>query len=155
MGFMWILVAQSGSAVMRVVQRSDDSTPGPVLMFWGYCLNTLLWLPPGSIPPKVRLPFLWPAVPQDKYDVWSIPLASFGVMALSGVLGALLMVCQGQALKHLAVGTYSTLVTPLGLVFTMLYSAMKSSLGWLVWLGVSLQVVALMADMYVEKRASA
>merc|ERR1712107_678671 len=119
----------------------------------GYVLNTLLWLPPGRIPPKLRVPFLWPTIPQDAYNVWAIPASAWAIMILSGVLGAGIMTAQGQALKHLDVGTYALVVTPLGLVLTVLYSTLRQSLGALVWLGVALQSLAIAADVYQEKRA--
>jgi len=76
-------------------------------------------------------------------------------MSLSGVLGASIMLAQGQALKYLDVGTYAMLVTPLALVQTVIYSSISASLGRLVWLGVVLQALAIMVDMHQESRAPA
>lgn len=154
-GFLWVIVAAAGTGAMRIVQRSNAAIPPIVFMFWGYVLNTLLWLPPGCIPPKVRVPFLWPSVPQDSTNMFGLPVSTWIVMSLSGVLGASIMLAQGQALKYLDVGTYSMLVTPLALVQTVIYSSISASLGRLVWLGVSLQALAIMVDMYRETRSPA
>jgi len=150
-GLLWLIVAEIGGGAMRVVQRQNDKMSGLTLTFWGYFLNTLLWLPPGSIPPKLRIPFLWPAVVQDKYDIWSIPPLTWGSMILSGVFGGLIMVTQGLALEHLEVGLYSMTFTPLVLVLSILYGALSKDLGWMVWTGVSLQVLGLATDIYLEK----
>jgi drug/metabolite transporter (DMT)-like permease len=154
-GFLWVIVAAAGTGAMRIVQRSNAAIPPIVFMFWGYVLNTLLWLPPGCIPPKIRVSFLWPSVPQDSTDLFGLPMSTWIVMLLSGVLGASIMLAQGQALKYLDVGTYSMLVTPLALVQTVIYSSISASLGRLVWLGVSLQALAIMVDMYQETRSPA
>merc|ERR1711957_1099952 len=118
---------------MRIVQRSNETVPGVVLMFWGYTLNTLLWLPPGSIPPKLRIPFLWPSLPQDGHDLFQTPAEVWGIMFLSGFFGAGIMLAQGQALKHLDIATYSMICTPLALVLSVLHSALSNSLDQLVW----------------------
>jgi len=151
-GLWWVLVAAGGTATMRIVQRSNKSVPGTVLTFWGYVINTILWFPPGCIPPQLRIPFLWPSVPADKADLFALPATIWIVMLLSGVFGAGVMVAQGLALKHLDVAMFSTIVTPLGLVLTTLYSALKAPLGWPALVGVLLQVVALIADAYKDKR---
>jgi drug/metabolite transporter (DMT)-like permease len=151
-GFIWILVAASGTGVMRLVQRSNDKVPGVVLMFWGYTLNTLLWLPPGSIPPKLRIPILWPSLPQDSTDLFLLPKETWAVMFASGFLGAGIMLAQGQALKHLDVATFSMIVTPLALVLSVLHSAVDHPLELVVWIGIALQVCAVAVDMYLEKR---
>merc|ERR1719291_1040473 len=148
MGFVWTLVAACGTGIMRIVQRSNAEVSGTVLMLWGYILNTLLWLPPGSIPPKLRVPGLWPAVPQDSHDVFAIPATSWAIMATSGCLGAAVMASQGHALKHLDVATYSIMVTPLSLVLNVLYSSFQKPQGTLVWVGIVLQVMAMLADVY-------
>lgn len=151
-GFIWILVAACGTGAMRIVQRSNETVPGVVLMFWGYTLNTLLWFPPGSIPPKLRIPFLWPSLPQDGYDLFQTPAEVWGIMLLSGFLGAGIMLAQGQALKHLDIATYSMICTPLALVLSVLHSALSNSLDQLVWIGLALQVCAVAADIYQDKR---
>lgn len=146
-GLGWVLVAAMGTGGMRIVQRCNTSVPGTVLTFWGYVINTLLWFPPGCIPSKLRLPFL-----QDTADPWAVPAQTWIIMAMSGVLGAGVMVAQGFALEHLDIATYSTLMTPLWLVLATLYSAVKKPLDSLVWAGVALQVAALLFDAYKEKR---
>jgi len=151
-GAWWVCVAGLGTGFTRIVQRSTDSVPGTVLTFWGYVVNTLLWLPPGCTPPKLRIPVLWPHVPQDAHNILKTPMDVWIVMTLSGVFGAAVMVIQGYALKHLDVATYSMLVTPLSLVLTTLYSAAQEAPDPMTMVGVVLQVLAMLADMYLDKR---
>lgn len=150
-GLLWVLVAEIGGGLMRVVQRTNDHMSGLTLTFWGYFINTLLWMPPGCIPPKLRVPFLWPEVVQDQYDVWAIPPFTWVVMCLSGVFGGLIMVTQGLALENLDVGTYSMTFTPLVLVLSILYGAFSHNLGLMVWIGITLQVIGLATDLYLER----
>jgi len=152
-GVAWVSVAALGTGTMRVVQRSNDAVPGTVLTFWGFAINSMLWFPPGCVPPELRVEVLWPPVPQDQHDINNTPVITWIIMCFSGILGAALMVVQGWALQHLDVGTYSMTVTPLGLVFSTLYGALQKPLAHVVILGVVLQVLALLLDMYLEKRS--
>lgn len=151
MGFCWVLVAASGTANCRIVQRSNHQLPGIVLMFWGYALNALLWLPPGCIPPQLRVPILWPPVAADKNDLFETPVMTWVFMLMSGVLGASTTFFQGKALKYLEVGTFAVIVTPLTLVLCVVYSALEQPLGIVVWLGITLQILSIGVDIYMER----
>jgi len=154
-GFFWVCVASCGTANCRIVQRSNDKLPGTVLMFWGYALNALLWFPPGCIPPSLRVPVLWPSVPADVNDQWLTPATTWANMLMSGVFGAACTFFQGKALQHIEVSTFAVICTPFALVLSVLYSALEQSLAGLVWLGISLQILCIAADIYIEQRMHA
>merc|ERR1712232_853976 len=116
----WGVVACSGTVFMRIGQRSLAHAPSTVTSFWCFAINTVLWLPPGSIPPAVRVPFLWPKTPADAIGFPEVPVIIWVCAVISGFAGGLMIQGQAVTLRYIDVGTYSTLVSPLALVFGFL-----------------------------------
>jgi hypothetical protein len=125
-GFAWGCVACLGTVFMRIVQRQLVHVPSQVTSFWCFAINTVLWFPPGSIPPEIRLPVLWPTTPADSIGFDKVPVIVWVCAAVSGLTGALLIAGQAIVLRYIDVGTYSTLVAPLSLVFGFLIDLFSS-----------------------------
>eukprot|EP00747_Dinoflagellata_sp_TGD_P021708 gnl/TRDRNA2_/TRDRNA2_128653_c1_seq1.p1 gnl/TRDRNA2_/TRDRNA2_128653_c1~~gnl/TRDRNA2_/TRDRNA2_128653_c1_seq1.p1 ORF type:complete len:217 (-),score=20.40 gnl/TRDRNA2_/TRDRNA2_128653_c1_seq1:48-698(-) len=126
-GFIWGLVACFGSVFMRIVQRSLTHVPSTVTSFWCFAINTVLWFPPGSIPPEIRVPFLWPSTSQDAIGLSEVPRAVWICTMASGVMGALIIAGQAVTLSYIDVGTYSNLMAPLSLVFSFVMDAVSQN----------------------------
>eukprot|EP00928_Gymnodinium_smaydae_P037525 TRINITY_DN2602_c0_g1_i1.p1 TRINITY_DN2602_c0_g1~~TRINITY_DN2602_c0_g1_i1.p1 ORF type:complete len:379 (-),score=44.11 TRINITY_DN2602_c0_g1_i1:309-1445(-) len=120
LGFTWGLVACCGTVLMRIIQRSLVGVSSSMTSFWCFAVNTLLWFPPGSVPPEIRLPFLWPKTPDDVVHLAAIPASVWGCAIASGCLGGIVIAVQAVTLRYIDVGTYSTLVAPMCLIFSFI-----------------------------------
>jgi len=149
-GFLWSLVAFCGTAGMRIVQRTCLSMTPATLVFWGYLMNTVLWLPPGCA--KVRVSYLWPEAPQDKYSLMTVPLMTWMALVIAGVCGTSIVIIQGQVLKYLDVGTYSITVAPLILLSSTIFDMFEHGTGLYMCLGLAIAGLGFAADMYLESR---
>jgi hypothetical protein len=109
-GYLWVGVAVLGTIFMRVVQRTMGEVPSSVSSFWCCAINTVLWLPPGSIPPRIRVPFLWPATPEDHISFYDVSAFVWACTFVSGAMGAFFIAGQAMTLRFIDVGTYSTLI---------------------------------------------
>jgi hypothetical protein len=150
-GNFWALVAFCGTSVMRIVQRQAGTLTPVQLAFWGYAMGMLLWMPPGAYP-RVRVPGLWPTVPQDSHNIYAVPLSSWMALCVSGLFGTSVLVVQGMALKHLDVGMYSIVIAPLVLLSTTVYDMTKHPAGYATFAGLALTALGFVADFYRDKQ---
>lgn len=155
-GFVWGLVACLGSVFMRIVQRRLTHVPSIVTSFWCFAINAVLWFPPGSIPPEIRVPFLWPTTPQDHLGLGAVPASIWLATMFSGCLGALMISGQAITLKYIDVGTFSTLIAPLNLVFSFAITAFTTSTPQppRAMYGVLLAILGIVAETCVNKFAN-
>ena len=151
-GIIWGVVMCIGTAFMRTSQRKIPKTPAATTTFYGYALNTLLWLPPGAF--RCRIPFLWPTELQDEISDHAHPWPVWLAVALGGILGALLVALQGVVLVYLDVGTYSMWVSPLYLMLSTVWQGFASgaTLPRRALAGVFLQVVGSVIDFWLDQR---
>lgn len=147
-GFLWALVAFCGTAGMRIVQRTSLNMTPAKLAFWGYLMNVVLWFPPGC--GKVRMSFLWPVVPQDKNDIFTVPATTWMTLVISGVFGTSIIIIQGWVLKYLDVGTYSITIAPLILFSSTIYDIFEHGTGLCMLLGLAIAGLGFAYDMYLE-----
>jgi len=154
LGFFWCSVACLGTVFMRVIQRSIANVPSSVTSFWCFALNTILWFPPGSSPPKLRVPILWPPTPQDAQSLDFVPPVVWMCAILSGCMGAVMIAGQAVALSHIDVGTYSNLVSPLNLVFSFLVDLVSQDTvpKLRVLIGVTLAVAGIVGESALAKQ---
>jgi MFS family permease len=150
-GFAWCLLACLGTVFMRIVQRSLTHVPSTVTSFWCFAINTVLWFPPGSIPPEIRLSFLWPQTAEDRIGLQQVPPFVWVCTLFSGMMGALIVAGQAVTLRYIDVGTYSNLCAPLSLVCSFLVDALSQSSPQSprVVFGVSLAVIGIAAEGFV------
>lgn len=155
-GFAWGVVACLGTSFMRIVQRSLTHVPPTITTFWCFAINTVLWFPPGSMPPEVRVPFLWPATPQDASGFGAVPASVWICTLFSGVMGALMIAGQAIVLRYIDVGTFSNVISPLGLAlsFVVDFFSPGSHTPLRVALGVLLAAGGIAAECIVSELAS-
>jgi hypothetical protein len=151
LGNFWACVAFCGTSGMRIVQRTSSKLTPVQLAFWGYAMGMLLWMPPGAYP-RVRIPFLWPTVPQDDNNIFEVPLWSWLALVVSGLFGTSVLVVQGMALKYLDVGMYSIVVAPMVLLSNTVYDMSKHPAGLATFCGIALTALGFAADVYRDKQ---
>lgn len=154
-GFSWAMVACLGTVFMRIVQRRLTHVPGEVTSFWCFAINTVLWFPPGSIPPEIRISFLWPETPQDAVGFAQVPIFVWACTAVSGLLGALMISGQAFTLRYIDVGTFSNLIQPLNLVFSLVVvtATQKTLPQARVMGGVLLAILGIAIETFVDQRS--
>jgi hypothetical protein len=150
-GYLWGAVMCIGMAFMRTVQRKIATTPAVTTTFYGLAFNTITWFPPGGM--QWRIPFLWPAEPQDGNPEDDLPFPVWLCMALGGVFAGLLVALQGVVLVLLDVGTYSMWVSPVFLVLSTIWQGFVTPLPSRVFAGIAFQIVGSVLDFVVERRA--
>lgn len=113
LGLTWATVACSGTAFMRMIQRSLKHVPSPVSSFWMYALNTLGWC--GV---QMGASILQSPMEQVNTPLTLVPAFVWRSAVLAGFFGAFIIAVQAVALRYIDIGTFSNLVSPLFLVLS-------------------------------------